>query len=90
VVARVPFPAGSAAPAAGAEAQLGRALELARAADTGLRIVAPPTRASLGMDRARTVAVGLMRLGAPADRLAVTTGGSGDEVLVYLSPPRAS
>jgi hypothetical protein len=85
VVARVPFAAGSADPAAGAEAQLGRALELARAADTGLRIVAPPTQASLGMDRARTVAVGLMRLGAPADRLAVTTGGSGDEVLVYLA-----
>jgi hypothetical protein len=90
VVARVPFRERSTALAPGAETQLTRALELARAANTGLRIVAPTTDAGLGIDRARTVAVSLMRLGAPASQLDTRTGGPGSEVLVYLAPRRTS
>jgi Meckel syndrome type 1 protein len=90
VVARVPFPAHSTTLAPGAETQLSRAVELARAANAGLRIVAPATDAGLGIDRARSVAVGLMRLGAPASQLDTRTGGPGDEVVVYLAPRRAS
>ena len=90
VVARLPFPSGSATldPAAGR--QLERALDLARAAKASLRIVAPSTDAALGLDRARNVAVGLMRLGAPADLIDMSTGGRGNEVLVYLARRKAT
>ena len=90
VVARVPFRERSTTLAPGAETQLARALELARAANTGLRIVAPATDAGLGIDRARTVAVSLMRLGAPAGQLDTRAGGPGSEVVVYLAPRRTS
>ena len=85
IVARVPVTGGQALDR-GAEAQLGRALEQARTADAALRIVGPSSRTGSGLEQARAVAQGLMRLGAPADRLAVATGGSGGEVLVYLAP----
>jgi hypothetical protein len=90
VVARVPFREQSSALTPGAETQLARALELAQAARTGLRIVAPANDTGLGIDRARTVAVSLMRLGAPASQLDTRTGGAGSEVLVYLAPRRTS
>jgi outer membrane protein OmpA-like peptidoglycan-associated protein len=90
VVARVPFRERSTTLAPGAETQLARALELARAANTGLRIVAPATDAGLGIDRARTVAVSLMRLGAPAGQLDTRSGGPDSEVVVYLAPRRTS
>lgn len=90
VVARVPFANRSVDLAAGAEDQLGRALEQARVADATLRIVGASSQTGMGLDRARAVAQGLMRLGAPADQLAVAAGGSGDEVVVYLAPRHAS
>lgn len=90
-VARLPFPSGSATmDAALAERALGRALELARAAKAGLRIVAPPGDGALGRDRARNVAVELMQLGAPADLIDMSTGGSGNEVVVYLARPKVT
>ena len=70
----------------GAEAQLGRALEQARTADAALRMVGPSSRTGSGLEQARAVAQGLMRLGAAAALLPLATGGSGGEVLVYLAP----
>jgi hypothetical protein len=88
VAARVPFSPKTASLAPGAESQLGRAVELAHTANSRLRIVAPASPPALAIDRARTVAVNLMRLGASADQLDLSTGGTGEEVVVYLAPRR--
>jgi hypothetical protein len=86
VVARVPFADRSTSLAPGAQEQLARAVELARAAKARLKIVAPAGPQALGIDRGRQVAVGLMQAGASASQLDLGTGGTGDEVVVYLAP----
>ena len=53
-----------------------------------LRIVAPASPPALAIDRARAVAVSLMRLGASADQIDLSTGGLGEEVVVYVAPRR--
>jgi hypothetical protein len=90
VVARVPFADGSRSLAAGAEAGLAQAVEIARARKARLKVVPPATPPALGLDRGREVAQALLRAGAAAGEVELATGkGAGDEVLVYLAMPRA-
>ncbi|MEK0083372.1 hypothetical protein [Benzoatithermus flavus] len=90
VVARVSFAPRSTSLAADARSRLAQAVEIARAAGAGLRIVAPAAPAGLGIDRGRQVAMALMQAGASASQLELSTGGVGDEVVVYLAASRPS
>lgn len=90
VVARVSFAPRSTSLADDARSRLAQAVEIARAAKAGLRIVAPAAPPGLGIDRGRQVAVALMQAGASASQLELSTGGVGDEVVVYLSASRPS
>ncbi|HET6467262.1 MAG TPA: hypothetical protein VFG43_02675 [Geminicoccaceae bacterium] len=86
----VPFGPGAADPPPGLAADLEAAVAGAADGQGRLALVGRGASPAQGLDRARAVANLLLRLGVPGDRLALRSGGSGDEVLVYLLSVGAS
>jgi outer membrane protein OmpA-like peptidoglycan-associated protein len=84
------FAPGSRQPPADAEATLRAAASLARSERRRLVVEGHGSSPALGLDRARSVASWLMRLGAPPDMVSLEGGGAGETVTVHVLPTDAA
>lgn len=75
---------------ADAEPALRAAAQAARAENRRLVVEGHGASPALGLDRARSVASWLMRLGAPPDMVSLKGGGAGENVIVHLLPSDAA
>jgi hypothetical protein len=89
VVGRVAFAPGSAELPVGIGPQLEQALATARTQGALIRIVGEADAAALALDRARAVAIALVRLGARAGDLEMTLArhATGDQARLLLAAP---
>ncbi len=87
---RLAFAPRSSQPPAEAEATLRAAVDAARSSSSRLVVEGLAPSPALGLDRARSVASWLMRLGAPADMVSLKGGGAGEGVLIHLLPSDAA
>jgi hypothetical protein len=88
---RVAFAPGSAELPAGVDSQLEQVLASAQSKGDLIRIVGEADAPALALDRARAVAIALVRLGARAGDIKMTLapGASGDQARLLLAPPAA-
>jgi hypothetical protein len=86
---RVAFAPGSAELPAGIRPELEKVLATARTRGASIRIVGEADAATLALDRARAVAIALVRLGARAGDLSMSFAphATGDEVRLLLAAP---
>lgn len=87
---RLAFAPRSSQPPVEAEATLRAAVDAARSSRGRLVVEGLAPSPALGLDRARSVASWLMRLGAPADMVSLKGGGGGEGVLIHLLPSDAA
>jgi hypothetical protein len=89
---RVAFAPGSAELPAGIGPELEKVLATARTRDAAIRIVGEADAATLALDRARAVAIALVRLGARAGDLNISLAphATGNEVRLLLAAPAGS
>jgi hypothetical protein len=89
---RVAFAPGSAELPAGIGPELEKVLATARTRDAAIRIVGEADAATLALDRARAVAIALVRLGARAGDLSMSLAphATGNEVRLLLAAPAGS
>jgi hypothetical protein len=90
--ARVAFAPGSAELPAGVGPELEKVLATARTRGASIRIVGEADAATLALDRARAVAIALVRLGARAGDLSMSLAphATGNEVRLLLAAPAGS